>query len=78
MQRSLIKDFPEPRDQTPFLYAFVVVKGGGCRKQCMEQPMQVGSCMQWTVLEADGRQVEAVKVKERWCNVQTEVACGAW
>lgn len=27
MQRSLMKDSPEPRDRTPFLYAIVVMKG---------------------------------------------------
>ena len=42
----------------------------------MEQPVQIGSRMQWTVLKADVRKVVAVKAEERRCNVQAKVGCG--
>ena len=60
MQRSLMKDSPEPRDKTPFLYAVVVMKGvaesNAASSQRADELMHA-----FDRIEANGREVEAVR-----------------
>ena len=77
MQRSLIRDSPEPHDRTPFLYAFVGVKGvvesSAASKYCAGKLVHAVH-----VVEMNGREAEAVRENGIKCNVQANVGCRGW
>lgn len=72
MQRSLIEDSPKPRDRTPFLYAFVVVKGvvesSAASSRCAGElvhainGVEADSCE----AEAGGKMEEGVMYRRTW------------